>query len=398
MAAGTYRCRSCGALKRHHKTTPPRYCKSCRNGDRQESRRESDATEMRRVVSQNRRLLREVQWVDRIVDEARGAITLLPPIRPPKRPDDAAERSQCGALLLWTDHHIGARFSAAEMGGLNHYDVDEYSRRLRYTVDKTRRIAHERSDIYCPEITVFLGGDLLDGTIHDSLERNADIPPASQVIQGAGLIAQALVDLAGSFERVRVCCAAGNHGRLRKPAEFEAVSQSYDTLLYKMASLLTSRQTNISWSIPQTWWDYAEIEGQGVVLLHGHVGIRGVTGAATFPGWPLARSVSGLLQKMRLRGKPVRHVVLGHFHSFFCVPHEDGYLVINGSMIGGNPYADARAFPHREATQVLMLLHKTQGVSFFPLTPERHEYGLGDGYPWIRDSFATPIDPVEVAS
>lgn len=354
--------------------------------DLQQAESLEQAVQTRRLASQNKRLLSQVRVADRILARASEAMEALPPARKPRVVRSSEHRSREAALLLLTDHHIGAKFTREEMGGLNAYDIEEYSRRLRYVVLKTIRLTQGRADLVVPEIVVFLGGDMIDGLIHDSLERNADAAPADQVVIGAWLIAQALQELAANFEQVRVVCAPGNHGRLRKPHEMENVTQNFDTLLYLLARQHCTRQRNISWTIPREWWVHVDLEGHGVLCLHGHVGVKGVSGNATFPGYGLRRAADNLQHIQRRLNQPARYIVMGHYHSFFCTSHEEGLLVINGSIMGSNPYALAGGFPYRPAVQVLMLFHRAHGMTAqHLLAPEQH--GLEAGYAWRRDSF-----------
>lgn len=342
--------------------------------------------ELSHLKAQNRRLLERAAFSDRVVAAARETLSALPAVQIPAATKDVGSGGSEHALLLFTDHHIGAKFTSEEMGGLNFYNIDEYSKRLKYCVQKTIRFTKGRKDIACNDITVFLGGDEIDGVIHDSLERNADQPPAGQVIVGAHLIAQALQELAANFTNVTVACAPGNHGRFRKPHEMEAVTQNFDTLLYAMCRFELQNQKNIKWSIPQEFWNYQDIAGNGVLLLHGHVGIKGFTGNGTYPGYGLRRSVDNLQNILKRLGKPVRYIAMGHYHSYFCTSHEDGLVTINGSIMGANPYGVAGGFPHRPAVQVLQLFNRKHGMtSQHLLTPEGH--GLSEGYKWTRDSF-----------
>lgn len=358
--------------------------------DREAIEAQDSQAQIRRLAAQNRRLLSQVRSADRILELARSAMASLASARPPKVLRENETRSRETALLLLTDHHVGARFTREEMAGLNHYDIEEYSRRLKYVVRKTIRLTRGRPDLVVPEIVVFLGGDMIDGLIHDSIERNADAAPADQVVIGSWLLAQAIQELAANFERVRVVCAPGNHGRIRKPHEMESVTQNFDTLLYLLCRAHLRRQANVSFQIPREWWSHVDIEGHGVLCLHGHVGVKGVTGNATFPGYGLRRAADNLQHIQRRLNQPARYIVMGHFHSYFSTSHEEGLLVINGSIMGSNPYALAGGFPYRPAVQVLMLFHRAHGMTAqHLLTPEGH--GLDAGYPWQRDTFIQEV-------
>lgn len=398
------RCEHCGVVfkRKSDRRKVFRYCsQACHHAARSQRPTQHDERlaenqeiqgTVRRLTAQNKRLLSHVRAAERIVQLAADTFAALPPAKAPKVLRENETRSRETALLLLTDHHIGARFTLEEMGGLNAYDIEEYSRRLKYVVRKTIRLTRGRPDLVVPEIVVFLGGDMIDGLIHDSIERNADAAPADQVVIGSWLLAQAIGELAANFERVRVVCAPGNHGRIRKPHEMEAVTQNFDTLLYVLCRQHLRRQQNVSWQIPREWWAYAELEGHGVLCLHGHVGVKGVSGNATFPGYGLRRAADNLQHIQRRLNQPARYIVMGHFHSYFCTSHEEGLLVINGSIMGSNPYALAGGFPYRPAVQVLMLFHRSHGMTAqHLLTPEEH--GLTEGYAWRRHTFEQEEQP-----
>lgn len=398
------RCEHCGKTfkRKLDRRKAQRFCSStCAQASRKHTPTTDDReaidthdsqSTVRRLASQNKRLMSQVRVADRILALAQETLAGLPSVKTPKVLRDNDTRSRETALLLLTDHHVGARFSLEEMAGLNFYDIEEYSRRLKYIVQKTIRLTCGRPDLVVPEIVVFLGGDMIDGLIHDSIERNADAAPADQVVIGSWLMAQAIQELAANFERVRVVCAPGNHGRIRKPHEMEAVTQNFDTLLYLLCRAHLRRQANVEFQIPREWWAHVDIEGHGVLCLHGHVGVKGVSGNATFPGYGLRRAADNLQHIQRRINRPARYIVMGHFHSYFCTSHEEGLLIINGSIMGSNPYALAGGFPYRPAVQVLMLFHRAHGLTAqHLLTPENH--GLSSGYAWQRNTFEQELPP-----
>ncbi len=252
--------------RRHQPTTCP--LPDCRRTsrstvpthvDRQAAIEDSKQAEYHATRAQNKRLLKKILVADRIMERADEVLGSMPPVPFPK-PVKHDQRTQESALLLWTDHHCGARYTAAEMGGLNHYDIDEYSKRLKYCVQKTIRLLCGRNDCNVRKLVVFLGGDMISGLIHDSLERNADAAPVDQVIIAAWLLSQAIRELAGSFEKIEIVCAPGNHGRLRKPHEMEAVTNSFDTLAYVLVGQHLREQKNVSITIPREWWVRADLE------------------------------------------------------------------------------------------------------------------------------------------
>ena len=357
--------------------------------DRAEAHRYQELIDARKAKNQNRRLKEQIVAADRIVEAAKDAMGTLPTVRVAVIPHrHRAEVSDEEALLLLTDHHIGAKFTLREMGGLNQFDINEYSRRLKHVVTSTVRFLKGRTDISVRRLVIFLGGDMIDGLIHDSLERNADVSIADQVVIGAHLLSLAIRDLSAEFPEIQIACAPGNHGRFRKPHEAEAVTQNFDTLLYVLLRQRLEKQPNIKWSIPREFWNYQQLAGHGVLLLHGHVGIRGFTGNATYPGYGLRRSVDNLQHILKRLGRPVQYIAMGHFHSFFSTSHEDGLLTINGSIVGANPYGLASGFPYRPAVQVLQTFNKKYGMSGQHLiTPEFHSFGEAVPYAWERDNF-----------
>lgn len=387
----------------HGINRPPKFCSTACAAAARRVRREFDNTsltkdyqavrdaererEIKLLREQNKRLLVKVGAANRIVEEAASIMRTLAPARAPTIIKPRKGESVEEALLLWTDHHIGAKFTKEEMGGLNFYNVDEYTRRLKYCVEKTIRFTKGRPDIIVNRLVLFLGGDMVDGLIHDSLERNADIPVGDQVVVGAHILSQAIRELAANFTLVHIACAPGNHGRFRKPHEAEMVTQNFDTLMYTLIQQTLKDQKNVTFDIPSEFWNYQVVGGQGVLLLHGHVGIGGFTGKGTYPGYGLRRSADNLQHVLRQLGKPVKYIALGHYHSYFSTSHESGLLTINGSMPGNNPYGLASGFPARPAVQVLQTFNPKHGMSSqHLLTPENHGIS-GVPYPWKRNSF-----------
>lgn len=333
--------------------------------------------ELLSLRSQNKRLLDRVATSDRIFNHAVTKIDSLSAleIRPPKKLITAKHIPKYGALLYATDHHFGVSFMPRDVAGLPGYNCDEAARRLKRCVDVTHLWTSE--GMYVPECHVFFGGDITHGLIHKSIFRNDDGEVVDQILSGAYVYAQMFRDLATRYDRVIIHCVPGNHGRPTEKPTSEGVYQNFDTLLYQLCKVLLDRQKNIEFDISDKHWAHAMIENNGVAMVHGDRGIRGVTTQSAFPvNHSLLRSIVALEHTLNLQGKHFEHVAMGHFHTPLEVPYKNGQIQMNGSLPGFDPYSIDKGYFPRPSCQILQLYSEKYGhAATMKIWPEKHDYG-----------------------
>ena len=117
------RCEHCGVVfkRKSDRRKVFRYCsQTCHHAARSQrptkhderlAENEEVQATVRRLTAQNKRLLSHVRAAERIVQLAADTFAALPPAKAPKVLRENDTRSRETALLLLTDHHIGARFT-----------------------------------------------------------------------------------------------------------------------------------------------------------------------------------------------------------------------------------------------------------------------------------------------
>lgn len=99
------------------------------------------------------------------------------------RPGGKVSRGQATAILCCNDWHVEGCVSRQSVDGANEFNLAIADRRIRrtfqkalYLLDFARHISNIR------DLVVWLGGDLINGTIHEELEESNFLGPAEAVL------------------------------------------------------------------------------------------------------------------------------------------------------------------------------------------------------------------------
>ena len=232
------------------------------------------------------------------------------------------------ALLHLTDWQTG---KATES-----YGTEVVQQRVRRCVEKVLRLTEiQRAAHPVDEITVMLGGDMVEGILFPGAQYEIDSTTFEQVFAAAHIIEESLLTLAEHFATVHVHSVNGNHGRIGKRGD-NPRGDNWDRVLYRIVRdrLAGVGADRIFWTDPVSWYDIVEVGAYRALLVHGDQ-------VKSFGGNTPA---FGIMRKSTAWSSGVTEafddVYLGHFHSVMTLQLPNGGRVfMTPSLESGSEYA-----------------------------------------------------------
>ena len=274
----------------------------------------------------------------------------------PKKPS-GAHRATIVAIL--SDTHFDEVVNPDELGGLNAYDRDIATQRLKRWAEGIIKLSrHYLTGVKYDGIVVMLGGDIFTGNLHDLAETNEDTIFGS-LLYWSEQVAAALDVLATEFGKLHVPVVVGNHGRItRKP---RTKLRARDNLDYVLGHMLSRQMAspNITFDIPENTDSWVKVYDTMHLLTHGDqtTGGGGVGGI-----WPPIMRMSGRkAQRYAAEGLTFDTIVMGHWHQLIMSPEQG--LIVNGSLKGYDEYAAVNNFRPERAQQAMWLVTPERGIT-----------------------------------
>lgn len=266
--------------------------------------------------------------------------------------------------LMLSDLHFGETVFSGQVNGVNEYNVAIAKRRLqRVITGAVKLLRHTLAPGEFGGMVVPLGGDMVDGVIHDELRDTADEGALESVVTMHDELVPGLKLLCDEFGRLHVPCVAGNHGRLdRKPRMKNGPSLNLDWLLYQFLSRTIGSdpkyRDKITFQIPDGFDASYRVHGVRYMLTHGDSfkGGSGITG----PLLPWMRGDAKARKQYSAIGMPYDVMLMGHWHQLRYL----GQIIVNGCLPGFNEYALKMRFDYEPPQQALWLTHPVRGLTF----------------------------------
>jgi len=257
-------------------------------------------------------------------------------------------------VAQFSDSHFGCDVSETEVGKVNSWNWEIAARRLALYVEQIADYKpHYRKDT---KLYFCINGDILSGVIHKQ-EWFANLI-TTQISGALRLLIQALTFLAQHFDEIEVVCTSGNHARMvhKKSVDRATVHKwdSYETILYvALKEALASHLPNIKFNIPETPYAIFKILGHTYFQTHGDTVIN--TGN---PGNSInMKAISGQINGINASLMGDDHadaVLVGHMHTPTIQLLDSGcYFVMNGCLIGSEPFAQSIGIFGNNPTQVM---------------------------------------------
>lgn len=333
-----------------------------------ETHRENVAALQREIAAlrrDNKRLSEvsiDLEVIRRIIGRIDAGITTDAPAWTTKAPRGKLVHGT--PTLMLSDLHFGEVVFPAQVNQVNAYNTATAKVRLKRVVHGAVKLLRqtlapgEFGGMVC-----ILGGDMVEGTIHDELRDTSDETVMEAVITLHDELVPHLKALCDEFGRLHVPCVVGNHGRLdRKPRMKNGPKLNYDWLLYHfIARTIGADQKyrgRVTFQIPDGFEASWRVHGVRYMLTHGD-SFRGGDGISG-PLMPWMRGSLKASKSYAAMGMPFDCLVMGHWHQLRYL----GSIIVNGSLVGFNEFAQKMHFGFEPPQQALWLTHPVRGLTF----------------------------------
>ena len=259
------------------------------------------------------------------------------------------------AVLHLTDWQLGKQ--CGKPGDPDHYSTEVCVERVRYVVERARRItAIQRKDHPVPGCAVLFGGDMVEGggNIYPTQSAEIDSSGYAQLMTAAGLMAEVVLSLLQDFSEVRVFSVHGNHGRLGKKGEHMR-EDNLDHFAYALARSHLAGQDRVTWDENLHWYERVQIGNWSGLLLHGDQ-VRGWSGT---PAAGIARKATAWSSALPFQWSDL---FLGHYHQRLILTAANGAQVrMTPSTESGSQYAAEMMAARGKPGQSLVFVHPERG-------------------------------------
>lgn len=314
---------------------------------------------VRELEAENEELVHQLsdggEWAEIVAEVQARTGSVRPRIAPRERVSRLAEATP---LILASDWHIEEEVRPEQVQGRNRYNLEIATRRMeryfeaaRWAIDHQRQVPFKIRDAI-----LWLGGDFITNFLHeDNVESNL-LHPTEAILMAQAEITKGIDFLLQDpeIEQWIIPCCDGNHGRTTKKMHSATRTQnSLEVFLYAQLARHYAKEPRIKFILPTSSFTFLDdVYGRTIRFLHGdvfkyHGGIGGIT-------VPLFRALG--------RWETLKHAdltVMGHWHQRICLPN----LMVNGSLIGFNAYAQDIAASFEPPVQSLRMLEPRRWCS-----------------------------------
>lgn len=298
----------------------------------------------------NQLIIKDQQLRDTLeLSESINRIEIKPIIADGKR-----NISQSTVIAVASDWHLEERVVPATVEYMNEYSLSiAENRAIKFFQNTLKLVEMTRSKSQIDNIVLALLGDFIAGYIHPELMESNQLSPVQACVEAFKWICRGIDFLLehGDFKRIIIPCCVGNHGRTtEKPRVSTEVDNSYEWLLYQFIRNRYIDNPKIEMQIAEGHFCYLNIYDLVLRFHHGqNIRYMGGVGGIHIP---LNKAIA-----QWDKFKKADLDVLGHWHT----RQSTNKYVINGSLIGYNPFAIKIKAEFEKPCQTFFLLHPSKG-------------------------------------
>ncbi len=328
--------------------------------------------------------LKNLNIQEKLIEWGDGALKSLPLVGQPKPVKPGKGVTTESGILLLSDTHIGEVIQAAEMRGLNAYNVDICNRRLKHLSNVCRDLMTDKLRGYhFDRLHIMLLGDIVSGYIHDELAETGEGNIMDWTVNGAYIIAQLVREFLQTVPAISLVGVVGNHGRVYKgPVRFKERYVNWDYVTYQYISMFLrdeAKAGRVTFNFPQSFWTVEKICGWNWLVLHGD----NIKSWAGIPWYGIERAIKKLKELMAVQKEFVDYIALGHFHNQGTLDMMRGQVIINGSVMGGDEYSIGKMYSTSSARQWLGGIHPRTGITW------TYNINLQDAEKRVKETYKT---------
>jgi hypothetical protein len=258
-------------------------------------------------------------------------------------------------LICINDLHCEKNIETDGVNGINTFNLDIASARIDrvfqkavYMLDFSRKISNVRDAV------LWLGGDIINGYIHEECQEGNFLGPAEATTWAADRLSGGINYLLkhGDLQQIIVPTSQGNHGRstMKKRIATDYRS-SWEFGMYNSLAREFRGNPRVVFKIERGYHNWVDIQGHGVRFHHGDsIKFGGGVGGVHIP----LRKKIAQWNKM---GKAPILDVLGHFHQFI----DEWYYIVSGCLCGYDEYALHIGAEYQPPTQAFAVIDKDHG-------------------------------------
>lgn len=259
------------------------------------------------------------------------------------------------AIICANDWHAEKNIEAEGINNINEFNLDIAAGRIDrlfqkavYMLEFSRKISNVRDAV------LWLGGDIINGYIHEECQEGNFLGPAEAVNWAADHIASGINHLLahGELEQIIVPCSQGNHGRsTHKKRIATDYRSSWEFGMYNSLAREFRGNSRVIFKIEKGYHNLLDIQGHPVRFHHGDsIKFGGGVGGVHIP---LRKKIA---QWNKMGRTPILDV-LGHFHQFI----DEWYYLVSGCLCGWDSYALSIGAEYQAPTQAFAVIDKEYG-------------------------------------
>lgn len=231
-------------------------------------------------------------------------------------------------FILLSDLHFEEAVNSNDVGLANSYNWEEAERRLSLVFQES--LQAYRGESKC---IILLGGDLLSGIIHDTLESTTK-PTGQAVVELAQILADHTNALQAVYEEIEVMFVTGNHGRLSEQRKSHGQGYNLEHMMVHIMKGLTA--DSVKYNVSTTGYCISVVGDKVIALHHGDFHRAGY-------GIPRVLKVQEAIRQTT--GVVPYTIFQGHTHTPLIESSPSGgQYITNGSLIGINGYTHTNGF------------------------------------------------------
>jgi hypothetical protein len=254
-----------------------------------------------------------------------------------------------------SDAHVGETVDKAFVQGVASYDVATYKKRHQRWVEMFLQFYNEDKHIGIDRAVIDWLGDQVTGElIYATQGQHIDIGVVDQLMETVKTEVTGLLMLAREIPQIDIYCVPGNHGMIGGKKSMMHYRSNMDYLFYQIMRDALRNQPNIHIYVSESPTMLVQHGKFNFCLQHG-TNFGGSSSGIPFYGMDrVARRLP------KLYNMPIHYLLAGHIHQPANI--DNGYIITNGSMMGGSDLSVNKMFLASAPTQKIFLFDKNHGL------------------------------------
>lgn len=256
---------------------------------------------------------------------------------------------------LRSDAHVGETVDKTFVQGVASYDVATYKKRHQSWVEMFLQFYNEDKHIGIEKAVINWLGDQVTGElVYATQGHHVDVGVVDQLMETIRTEVTGLLMLAREIPQIDIYCVPGNHGMIGGKKSLLHYRSNMDYLFYQILRDALRHQPNINVYVSESPTMLVQHGKYNFCLQHG-TNFGGSSMGIPFYGMDrVARRLP------KLYNMPIHYLLAGHIHQPANI--DNGYIITNGSMMGGSDLSVNKMFLASAPSQKIFLFDKNHGV------------------------------------